>query len=212
MKQKSPIPQMRSSIEAAFRLEFAQRLKQATKNHDIGELASKIGVTPATLYRWLNAKFDPSLPKLAELAEAMNVSLAWLVTGRGPVDARHAKRHALLDEYGTTEFESAGQRPAKPPLAFYEPWLFEMLYGPPGEPTVFGATDMKFPLLMEMGEDSMEPTIAKGDLLLVDRAFGQRSAERQRAENEGRSVHDGILAFRSDSLPGRSNDFTTGHL
>jgi phage repressor protein C with HTH and peptisase S24 domain len=211
LKQKQPTARTRTNAEASCRSAFAQRLKHATKKHDIGELASKIGVTPATLYRWLNAQFDPSLPKLAELAEAMNVSLAWLVTGSGPVDARHARRHALLEEYGITDFESAGRKPAKPPIAFYEPWLFELLYEPPEQPTVFGATDMNSPLLMEMGEDSMEPTIAKGDLLLIDRSFGLRSAELQRAQSERRSAYDGIHAFKSDSLPGRSND-STSHL
>jgi len=62
-----------------------------------------------------------------------------------------------------------------------------------------------------MGEDSMEPTIAKGDLLLIDRSFGLSSAERQRAESERRSVHDVIHAFGSDPLTRSSND-STSHL
>ena len=147
-------------------------IKQAAKNREIGELASKVGVAPATLYRRLNAQFDPSLPKLAELAEGMNVRLAWLVTGTGPIDARHARRHALLEEYGAPDFESAGGTPGKSPLAFYERWLFKLLYGSQEEPKAFGATDMNPPLLMEVSDDSMEPTIAKGDLLLIDRSFG----------------------------------------
>ncbi len=65
MKTKSPTPKKKMSPEALYRSEFAGRLKQAAENHDIGDLASKIGVTPATLYRWLNGKFDPSLPKLS---------------------------------------------------------------------------------------------------------------------------------------------------
>src|SRR5208282_1756318 len=139
MKSKETLGQRRKvSDEAAFRSGFSERLKRAAENHEISDLAAKIDVAPATLYRWLNAKFDPSLPKLAELAEAMNVNLAWLVTGRGPLDARRALRHALLEEYGITDFESASRRPAKPPLAFYEPWLFEMIFGPADEPTVFG--------------------------------------------------------------------------
>jgi phage repressor protein C with HTH and peptisase S24 domain len=196
--------------QASFRSAFAQRLKEATKNRDIAELASKIGVTPATLYRWLNAKFDPSLPKLAELAEALNVNLAWLVTGTGPVDARQALRHALLQQYETTDFQSAAGKPGKSPLAFYEPWLFELLYGPPEEPTVFGPTDSFPPLLMEVGEDSMEPTIAKGDLVLIDRSFGVRPTALQRAQSQGRPAHDGIYAFRSSSLQGNAYD-PTGH-
>jgi phage repressor protein C with HTH and peptisase S24 domain len=53
---------------------------------------------------------------------------------------------------------------------------------------------------MEVREDSMEPTIAKGDLLLIDRAFGVRPARLERAQEEQRSAHDGIYAFRAQSL------------
>jgi phage repressor protein C with HTH and peptisase S24 domain len=208
MKRPTPTAHRRLSAETSDRAAFAERLRQATKNHEIADLASKVGVTPATLYRWLNAQFDPSLPKLAELAEAMNVNLAWLVTGTGPVDARHARRHALLEEYGAPDFESAG---GESPLAFYEPWLFQLLYGSREEPTVFGATDMTPPLLMEVSDDSMEPTIAKGDLLLIDRSFGITPTAQRRAAGGGRSVHDGIYAFRSGSLRGDGND-PTGHL
>src|SRR5208282_5318332 len=119
MKPKQP--PSHKITKASFRSAFTQRLKEATKNRDIAELAAKIAVTPVTLYRWLNGKFDPSLPKLAELAEALNVNLAWLVTGTGPIDARQALRHALLQHYETTDFESAARKPEKSPLAFYEP-------------------------------------------------------------------------------------------
>ena len=211
MKPKQPASLKSLSVETTYRAAFAERLKQAAKNREIGELASKVGVAPATLYRWLNAQFDPSLPKLAELAEAMNVSLAWLVTGTGPIDARHARRHALLEEYGAPDFESAGGKPGKSPLAFYERWLFKLLYGSQEEPKVFGATDMNPPLLMEVSDDSMEPTIAKDDLLLIDRSFGVTPTVQHRPAGGGRSVHDGIYAFRSGSLRG-DGDNPTGHL
>jgi len=213
MKRKEPSSQRtKANAEASYRSAFAQRLKHAAEKHEIGDLAAKIGVTPATLYRWLNAKFDPSLPRLAELAEATNVNLAWLVTGRGPIDARQALRHALLEKYVTIDFEPAGARAGKAPLAFFEAWLFELLYGPREEPTELGAAEMMSPpLLMEVGEDSMEPTIAKGDLLLIDRSFGLTPTERQRAQREGRSPLDGIYAFRPRALRGNT-DSATGHL
>jgi transcriptional regulator with XRE-family HTH domain len=211
MKRPPPPSHKTLSAETSYRAAFAERLKQATKNHEIAELASKVGVTPATLYRWVNAQFDPSLPKLAELAEAMNVNLAWLVTSTGPIDARQARRHALLEEYGAPDFESAGGKPGKSPLAFYERWLFKLLYGSQEEPKVFGATDMNPPLLMEVSDDSMEPTIAKGDLLLIDRSFGVTPTVQHRPAGGGRSVHDGIYAFRSGSLRGDGNN-PTGHL
>jgi phage repressor protein C with HTH and peptisase S24 domain len=211
MKPKQPTSLKSLSVETTYRAAFAERLKQAAKNRQIGELASKVGVAPATLYRWLNAQFDPSLPKLAELAEAMNVSLAWLVTGTGPIDARHARRHALLEEYGAPDFESAGGKPGKSPLAFYERWVFKLLYGSQEEPKVFGATDVNRPLLMEVSDDSMEPTIAKGELLLIDRSFGVTPTVQHRPAAGGRPVHDGIYAFRSGSLRGDGNN-PTGHL
>lgn len=212
MKTKEMPGQKRKvSDEASFRSGFSQRLKRAAESHEIADLAAKIDVAPATLYRWLNAKFDPSLPKLAELAEAMDVNLAWLVTGTGPVDARQARRHALLEQYGSPDFESAGGKPGKSPLAFYEPWLFNLLYGTQQEPTAFGPTDMNPPLLMEVSDDSMEPTIAKGDLLLIDRSFGVTPTAQRRAAGGGRSVHDGIYAFRSGSLRGDGNN-PTGYL
>ena len=158
-------------------------------------------MTPVTLYRWISGKFDPSLPKLAELAEAMDVSLAWLVTGTGPVNARRARRHALLEEYETTEYERAG----KPPLAFYDPWLFELVYGPASEPTS-GSTDMKTPLLMEVGDDSMEPTITKGDLVLLDRTCGVRPTAQQQNEGEWKPIFDGIYAVRAGSLAAKASD------
>jgi phage repressor protein C with HTH and peptisase S24 domain len=211
MKPKKSISTGSPKHEINLREAFAERLRQATKNHEIAVLASKVGVTPATLYRWLNAKFDPSIPKLAELAEAMNVNLAWLVTGQGPIDAGQAGRHALLEQYGTTEFESATGASGKAPLAFYEPWLFKLLYGSQDEPTVFGPTDMNPPLLIEVGDDSMEPTIAKGDLLLIDRSFGLSPSGPKQAMREGRSAYDGICAFRSGSPNGDANR-PTGHL
>jgi transcriptional regulator with XRE-family HTH domain len=194
----------------SIRSAFAARLRQAAETHDVAELAAKIGVTPVTLYRWLSGKFDPSLPKLAQLAEAMEVSLAWLVAGLGPIDRRRALRHELLEDYGVPEFEGASEKDDKSPVAFYEPWLFGLLYGSVQNPTLIGAIPTGVPLLIEVREDSMEPTIAQGDLVLVDRTFGVRGAEITRDQIDRRSVHDGIYVFRSRAL-GSSARQSGGH-
>ena len=183
----------------------------AAEAHDIAQLAEKIEVTPATVYRWLSGKFDPSLPKLAQLAEIMQVSLAWLVTGTGPRDRRQALRHAELEHYAAPPFEPAGANDEKPPLAFYEPWLFKLLYGPSEDPTLFGATDMNQPLLIEVRDDLMQPTVAQGDLVLIDRSFGMRQARLKRAQIERHSPYDGIYAFRSHS-PRGDTEKSSGHL
>ena len=57
----------------------------------------------------------------------------------------------------------------------------------------------------------MEPTIGKGDLLLIDRSFGLSPAARPQAMQEGRSAYDGVCAFRSGSLK-RDAHSPTGHL
>jgi len=207
MKSKETLGQRRKvSDEAAFRSGFSERLKRAAENHEISDLAAKIDVAPATLYRWLNAKFDPSLPKLAELAEAMDVNLAWLVTGAGPMGRRQAVRHALLEGFDQLQFEDADGNGEKAPLAFYEPWLGKLLYGPAEESTIFGPIDMNAPLLIEIREDSMEPTFSPGDLLLVDRSFGTRPKELRRAQNDRRSPHDGVYAFRARSSQGGAEE------
>jgi len=212
---KAKLPSLRrtkAQAEAAYRSAFAERLKRAAQNHDIAQLAAQIGVRPATLYRWLSARFDPSLPKLADFAAATNVNLAWLVSGRGPVDARQAVRHALLEEYGPIDFVPADPKAAKAPLAFHEPWLFQLLHGTGAAPRLFGPTAPPGPpLLIEIEEDSMEPTIAQGDLLLVDRSFSLIPTEIEQAQRQERSPHDGIYAFQPRTRRPHA-DNSTAHL
>ena len=74
-----------------------------------------------------------------------------------------------------------------------------------------GATDMNAPLLLAVSDDSMEPTIAQGDFLLIDRAFSMRRTTLERAQRKERSPHDGIYAFRSHFLQNSAKG-TTGHL
>jgi phage repressor protein C with HTH and peptisase S24 domain len=198
MKAKLPsLRRTKAQADAAYRSAFAQRLKRAAENHDIAEIAAQIGVRPATLYRWLSARFDPSLPKLADFAAATNVNLAWLVSGQGPLDPRQAMRHAMLEEYAAIDFAPADAKAAKAPLAFHEPWLFQLLFGSWEESKLLGPTPTQSaPLLMEVGEDSMEPTIAKGDLLLIDRSCGLSPTEIRQAQLQARSPLDGIYAFQ----------------
>jgi len=174
-------------------------LRKATENCDIAELAAKVGVTPVTLYRWLSAKFDPGVAKLSELAEALNVSLAWLVTGQGPMGRRRALLHARLADYAATEYATTQGSTDRPPIAFLEPWLLEFLYGPSGDPIPHMAGDMIPPLLLNVLDDSMEPTIKRGALVLVDRSFGM--PRMTRAQAGAGSVHDGIYLFRLAPSP-----------
>lgn len=183
-------------LDAAYRAGFAERLKLAVKEYGVPDLAEQIGVTTVTLYRWLNGTFDPSLPKLARMADVLNISLAWLVTGVGPKHRGQALQHAQLENYAVPTFESGGAGDEKSPLAFHEPWALRLLLGSAAEPTSYGPSTMDPPLLIEVRDDSMEPTIAQGDLLLVDRAFGTRPDQLDKARRHGFSPHDGLYAFR----------------
>jgi len=189
----------RGRPETSIMSALAERLRKAAEGRDVGELAAKVGVTPVTLYRWLSAKFDPGVAKLSELAEVLDVSLAWLLTGQGPVERRRALRHARLADYETTEYATFQGRSDRPPIAFLESWLFGFLYGPSGDSSTLMTGDMRPPLLVDVPDDSMEPTIRSGALVLVDRSFGIRTVTRARAG--ANSVHDGIYLFRLAPSP-----------
>jgi phage repressor protein C with HTH and peptisase S24 domain len=170
---------------------LAERLRKASENHDVGELAAKVGVSPVTVYRWLNAKFDPGMAKLSELAEALSVSLAWLITGEGPVGRRQALRHARLADYGAPEYADTRGNSERPPIAFRESWLFGFLYGESSDPIPRVAADMRPPLLLNVPDDSMEPTIKRGALVLIDRSFGMPTATLAGAD----AINGGIYLF-----------------
>ncbi|MGD0291369.1 MAG: helix-turn-helix domain-containing protein [Candidatus Binataceae bacterium] len=184
---------------------LAERLREAAENRDVGELATKVGVTPVTFYRWMSAKFDPGVAKLSELAEALNVSLAWLITGQAPMGRRQAIRHARLADYGAPEYVAPQSSSDQSPIAFREPWLFGFLYGH-GDSNTIVLGDMLPPLLLNVPDDSMEPTIRRGALVLIDRSFGMT----KETPADAGSIYDGIYLVvptppseRSESVPTR---------
>jgi hypothetical protein len=79
--------------------------------------------------------------------------------------------HAALTDYGLPEFDTFRKSPSQSPIAFLQFWWREFLYGPIGEPSGNIAASPAPPLLLEVHDDSMEPTIKRGALVLVDRSF-----------------------------------------
>ena len=61
------------------------------------------------------------------------------------------------------------------------------------------ASDMSPPLLVNVPDDSMEPTFKRGDLVLVDRSFGIRTVTP--VQTGAGSIYDGIYLFRPAPLP-----------
>lgn len=70
------------------------------------QLAARLGVRPATLRNWEDDRSEPRANRLQVLAGLLNVSLGWLLTGRGEgpapadegPDAPSVEEAALLDE------------------------------------------------------------------------------------------------------------------
>ncbi len=183
----------RAKPESSIMPALAERLRKAAENRDVAEVAAMVGVTPVTLYRWLSAKFDPGVAKLSELAEVLDVSLAWLVAGQGPRERRRAVLHARLTDYAATEYATSQGDSERPPIAFLEPWLFGFLFGTSNASRRIPTGDFRPPLLFDVPDDSMEPTIKEGALVLVDRSFGMPTVTRAKAP--AGSVHDGIYVF-----------------
>ena len=56
------------------------------------EAARKVGVTSATIKRWITGQADPSRSNLVRLSQAAGVEVNWLATGQGPMFASGANR------------------------------------------------------------------------------------------------------------------------
>lgn len=65
--------------------DFATRLAQILQDLHIpkSNLALNLDVSPAAVTGWLNGK-KPMLGHLIQLSKTLNISLDWLITGRGP--------------------------------------------------------------------------------------------------------------------------------
>ncbi len=138
---------------------FLERLSKVMKIRDVAKVAAAIGVSRSALYKWLGGRSEPSLVKVAAFARVTNVRLSWLVEGEGPMSR---------DELPGYILPFSLRKP--PPLAFEKGWLSDT-FGPAwierapfegGElprPTVIGR-------LVQVQDDSMHPTLNRGDLLL----------------------------------------------
>lgn len=60
---------------------FGQRLSQLLKENDIkqNEFAEYMGVSESTVGKWILGKAEPSLIKIAKIAERFNTSPEWLI-------------------------------------------------------------------------------------------------------------------------------------
>jgi len=156
--KKAPRQAATKSRDASPSLEggndFAVRLRTAFAGKDANEIARVVGVSKASFYKWLAGKFEPDLAKLVALGNIANVTLDWLVAGRGEI------RPDDLPGY------IKPQSPVQPePLAFERQWLRLRV----------GAQERADVILAEVQDDSMEPALRRGDLLLALETGGEHA-------------------------------------
>lgn len=155
--------------------------------------ASKIGIKrPATISEYENDKMEPSITVLRNIAELGNVSLDWLITGKGPKEKSSQYTYpvdnppASPDEYAYIPLynvqASAGggsfvdQEKVQTLLAFRKDWIHNELLVNPKE--IF---------LITVDGESMFPTLNPGDVVLVKK-------------QNGLPVKDGIYVVRLEDV------------
>lgn len=80
-------PSIGVNLQFDFLVNFSERLELALNRArlDKGELAAATGKHPSAISRWLRGSV-PDFDNAQALADALNVSVHWLLTGNGPQD------------------------------------------------------------------------------------------------------------------------------
>ncbi|QND45340.1 helix-turn-helix transcriptional regulator (plasmid) [Rhizobium lusitanum] len=154
---------------------FGERLLEAIGSESVHAFSKRAGVSDSTLRGYLKGNM-PAADTALTIADAANVNLEWLVSGRGPKDRKIPEisvngrsidiRGRVMDDFAFIQrldvHASAGSgaititEDAIELLAFQSDWLKSRHINP---------TSAR--VLTAKG-DSMEPTIRDGDILLVD--------------------------------------------
>lgn len=149
-------------------LGFSERLKKVIGAESLRTFGSRCRLSEGVLRSYLRQNTFPSLDRLAAIAQAGGVSLAWLASGFTPIqhtdDAPPSRGEQHLNESYILPlreiFADAGSllnRQVVDYLALHTEWLTAYL----------GLSPDHIALISVVG-DSMEPYLADGDLILLD--------------------------------------------
>lgn len=169
-----------AQIDLDFDFEgFSRRLAEAMAPEKVTAFSARVGVPQGTVSKYLRAggSAGPRIDIVAKLAEGLNCSIDWLVSGRGEGPA--AESHFVkIPRYDATLAAGAGSwnegRRKLDEIPFTREFLLKKL----------NRTSTKGLGVVEARGDSMAPTILDGALMLID-------------EDDTR-VTDGIFAFVHD--------------
>ena len=153
--------------------DFAERLKQLIGEAPVTTFSRKVEIGNSMVQKYL-AGATPGIDKAAQIAEKADVSLEWLITGKGSMQKDLRPLRQSLADHSADGIEgyamvpqldvqaSAGggviveREDAVGQVAFNPQWLRERHINPLGA------------RLLTAKGDSMEPTIRNGDTLIVD--------------------------------------------
>lgn len=71
-------------------MELIERIKLARERADLNQsdLAGLMGITPQAVQNWEYGKTAPKLSRLKKLAQVLEVSEEWLITGQGAINKK----------------------------------------------------------------------------------------------------------------------------
>lgn len=167
MQQEAATSAAGSAITSAAGA-LGQRIEKLVDLFETQKAAAEyVGHAPKTLQNWISGNTVPAFDVLAQLAEAKKVSLQWLATGKGPmrdgdvVPAGVVADFSYIPRYAVRAGAGSGQLVESENLlgflAFRTDWIRTRLRRNPAHLAV-----------LEAFGDSMHPTIADGDIMLVD--------------------------------------------
>ncbi len=160
---------------------FGERIRRVRGGKSMSEFAAGFGIHKNTLARYEKGDGLPDAGFLAKLCEVYRINPAWMLTGKGPAhsadrqgdsplcdgdeEAVDSENYVYIPLYNVVASGGDGSFPEDEEivdaLAFKREWIRSELRANPKD----------LALVMMTGE-SMEPTLGKDDVLLVNRRVG----------------------------------------
>lgn len=138
-------------------MSFSERLKIALKSESVNSFAKKAGISESVVRKYLEGGSLPSIDKAVKIADAANVSVAWLVAGEGTADMGGVEENdfAVLPLISAVKkgeiIASSSER-----FAYNKEWLVRAGY------------NIKDLATAIMTDDAMIPTIELGSVIVCD--------------------------------------------
>lgn len=187
--------------------DFGERIKKVRGGQSLTEFATGFGIHKNTLARYEKGEGLPDAAFLAKLCEIYRINPSWMLTGKGPVhvgetppdfpiagpdaDNVDPECYVYIPLYNVVASGGDGSftdgEEVVDALAFKREWIRAELRANP-----------KDLVLVMMTGESMEPTLGKDDVLLVNRRVGSTRSDGIYLVRVG----EALLVKRLQFLPG----------